>query len=183
MTAVDVSGMRIMSDSWMPLHPAIDEPSNILPSSKKASLTTCAGTLTCCSFPRVSVRRRSTNFTPFSSIIFKTSAGDMILLHYYWFGRASHTTAGKRPQARSSGPNAGTEPALMHESYQSARSTFRLAFANSGTLLERPRRPTLERNARHDAPNRCKNGSRPRLFRRQPGLSSLWSFPLRCRPP
>ena len=43
----------------MPFHPAIEEPSNILPSMKKSSSTTRAGIVTCCSLPRVSVNRRS----------------------------------------------------------------------------------------------------------------------------
>src|SRR5437762_14282268 len=38
MTAVVGSGMRIMSDSLMPFHPAMEEPSNILPSWKKFSI-------------------------------------------------------------------------------------------------------------------------------------------------
>ena len=57
--AVDGSGIRIMSDSLMPFQPAIDEPSNILPSTKKSSSTMRVGMVTCCSFPRVSVKRRS----------------------------------------------------------------------------------------------------------------------------
>ena len=36
--AVFGSGMRIMSDSLMPFHPAIEEPSNILPSVKRLFL-------------------------------------------------------------------------------------------------------------------------------------------------
>ena len=54
-----------MSDSLMPFHPEIDEPSNILPPSKKSSSTTLAGIETCCSFPLVSVNRRSTQRTSF----------------------------------------------------------------------------------------------------------------------
>ena len=76
-TAVSGSGMSTMSDSWMLFQPAMDEPSNILPSSKNPSSTTLAGTLTCCSFPRVSVKRRSTNFTSFSAIVFNTSSADI----------------------------------------------------------------------------------------------------------
>ena len=73
-TAVVGSGIRIMSDSWMPFQPAIDEPSNILPSSKNASSTTRVGTVTCCSLPLVSVNRRSTYLISFSLISFRTSA-------------------------------------------------------------------------------------------------------------
>ena len=76
-TALSGSGMSTMSDSWMPFQPAMDEPSNILPSSKNPSSTILAGTLTCCSFPRVSVKRRSMNFTSFSAIVFNTSSADI----------------------------------------------------------------------------------------------------------
>ena len=73
-TAVDGSGIRIMSDSWMPFQPAIEEPSKPLPSSKNASSTTRFGTVTCCSLPLVSVKRRSMNLTSLSLISLRTSA-------------------------------------------------------------------------------------------------------------
>src|SRR5690554_8203339 len=47
-TEVSSTGIRIMSDSLMPFQPAIDEPSNILPSAKKSSSTSVAGMVTCC---------------------------------------------------------------------------------------------------------------------------------------
>src|SRR5450755_4206659 len=75
MTAVDGSGIRIMSDSLMPFQPPIDEPSNILPSLKNPSSTSRVGTVTCCSLPMVSVKRRSANLASFSLISLITSAG------------------------------------------------------------------------------------------------------------
>jgi len=39
-------------DSLMPFQPAIDEPSNILPSRNSSSSTSLAGIVTCCSLPR-----------------------------------------------------------------------------------------------------------------------------------
>ena len=72
-TAVSASGINTMSDSSIPRQPAMDEPSNIFPETKNSSLMTLEGRLTCCSLPRVSVKRRSTNLTPFSSIMVKTS--------------------------------------------------------------------------------------------------------------
>src|SRR5258708_22890499 len=69
-----------MSDSLMPFQPAIDEPSNILPSWKKFSSTKRVGTVTCCSLPIVSVNRRSANFASFSAINFRTSAGVISVL-------------------------------------------------------------------------------------------------------
>src|SRR6266404_7338747 len=75
MMAVAGSGIKIMSDSLIPFQPAIDEPSNILPSLKKPSSTKRVGMVTCCSLPIVSVKRRSANAASFSLINFKTSAG------------------------------------------------------------------------------------------------------------
>src|SRR5579862_1845339 len=60
----------------MPFHPAIDEPSNACPDSNLSAEKALAGTETCCSLPRVSVKRRSTNLTSFSLIIFRTSLAD-----------------------------------------------------------------------------------------------------------
>jgi len=73
MTAVSASGISTMSDASMPFQPAIDEPSNILPSLNRSSSTIEVGMETCCSLPRVSVKRRSTNFTSLSLIILMTS--------------------------------------------------------------------------------------------------------------
>src|ERR1700761_4799196 len=75
MTAVAASGIRIMSDSLIPFQPAIDEPSNILPSVNRPASTRRAGMETCCSLPRVSVNRRSAYLTSFSFISFSTSVG------------------------------------------------------------------------------------------------------------
>ena len=70
-TAVLSSGIRIMSDSLMPFQPAMEEPSNIWPSSKKSSSTAVAGRVTCCSLPLVSVKRRSTHFASLFLIRFR----------------------------------------------------------------------------------------------------------------
>src|ERR1017187_9106719 len=80
MTAVAGAGIKIMDDSLIPFQPAIDEPSNILPSLKKPSSTSRVGMVTCCSLPIVSVKRRSANFAAFSLINFRTSAGVMSYL-------------------------------------------------------------------------------------------------------
>ena len=74
-TALAGSGISTMSDLSMLRQPAIDEPSNILPVSKNRSFTAFAGTVECCSLPRVSVNRRSTNLTSSSRIIRMTSDG------------------------------------------------------------------------------------------------------------
>jgi hypothetical protein len=77
--AVSASGMSNMSEACMPFQPAMDEPSNAWPSSNLDWSKTFAGTETCCSLPRVSVKRRSTNLTSFSLISLSTSAGVMPL--------------------------------------------------------------------------------------------------------
>ncbi len=46
-----------MSDSLMAFQPAIDEPSNIVPSSKMSSSIMVWSKVTCCSLPRMSVKR------------------------------------------------------------------------------------------------------------------------------
>jgi shikimate dehydrogenase len=50
----------------MPFQPAIEEPSKAWPSSNLSMLKAETGTPTCCSLPRVSVKRKSTNLTSFS---------------------------------------------------------------------------------------------------------------------
>src|SRR5687767_15729345 len=66
--------MSSMSEAWMPFQPAIDEPSNAWPDSNLSLLKYLTGTVTCCSLPRVSVNRRSTNFTSLSLMSFNTSS-------------------------------------------------------------------------------------------------------------
>src|SRR2546428_10631485 len=75
MRAESGSGESSMSDASIPFHPAIDEPSKAWPLSNLSCVNTFAGTWTCCSLPRVSVKRRSTNLTSLSLIILSTSAG------------------------------------------------------------------------------------------------------------
>ena len=74
MLAVFGSGISSMSDASMPFQPAIDEPSNAWPDANLSSSNADTGTDTCCSLPRVSVKRKSTNLTSFSDTIFITSA-------------------------------------------------------------------------------------------------------------
>ncbi len=62
----------------MPFQPAIEEPSNILPSSKNSSSTTLAGIDTCCSLPLVSVKRKSTNFASLSLISSNALSTDIV---------------------------------------------------------------------------------------------------------
>src|SRR3954447_5523686 len=55
------SGFRIMSDSLIAFHPAIEEPSNMKPSVKLSSSTTPDAIVKCCHLPLGSVKRRSTH--------------------------------------------------------------------------------------------------------------------------
>src|SRR6476646_5971117 len=71
--AVTGSGIRHMSDSLMAFQPAIEEPSNIVPSAKISSSIMPMSKVTCCHLPRGSVKRRSTYFTSLSLIDFRTS--------------------------------------------------------------------------------------------------------------
>src|SRR5574340_357265 len=66
--------MSSMSEASMPFQPAIDEPSNAWPDVNLSSSKCETGTLTCCSLPRVSVKRKSTNLISFSLTIDITSA-------------------------------------------------------------------------------------------------------------
>src|SRR5215475_6121240 len=74
MLAVAGSGISNMSEASMPFQPAIDEPSNAWPEVNLSSSNAETGTETCCSLPRVSVKRKSTNLISLSFTIFITSA-------------------------------------------------------------------------------------------------------------
>src|SRR5262245_683640 len=65
--------MSCMSDSWIAFHPAIEEPSNMMPSLNVSSSIVETSVVTCCHLPRGSVNRKSTYFTSLSLIIFKAS--------------------------------------------------------------------------------------------------------------
>ena len=87
--ALTGSGINSMSEASIPFQPAIDEPSNAWPFSNLSMVKYLAGTVTCCSLPRVSVKRRSTNFTSFSLISLMTSVAVIAMLFSYrMFGRA-----------------------------------------------------------------------------------------------
>src|SRR5690554_5268956 len=76
------SGIRIMSDSLMCFQPAMEEPSNILPSTNMSASTSRAGMVTCCSLPLVSVKRKSTHLASLSLISFRVFS-DIGLLHTF----------------------------------------------------------------------------------------------------
>src|SRR6202047_3417116 len=69
------SGIRHMSDSWIAFQPAIEEPSNIMPSANVSSSIWLMSKVTCCHLPRGSVKRKSAYFTSLSLIIFMTFFG------------------------------------------------------------------------------------------------------------
>ena len=73
MVAVEGSGISIMSDSLMAFQPAMEEPSNIVPSAKISSSIMVMSKVTCCHLPRGSVKRKSTYLMSLSLINFSTS--------------------------------------------------------------------------------------------------------------
>jgi hypothetical protein len=79
MRALFGSGISSMSEAWMPFQPAIEEPSNACPDSNFSLVKCLIGTCTCCSLPRVSVKRKSTNLTSLSLASFRTSSAVMAI--------------------------------------------------------------------------------------------------------
>src|SRR5712675_2592237 len=82
------SGIRHMSDSWIAFQPAIEEPSNIWPSANVSSSIMLTSKVTCCHFPRGSVKRKSTYFTSLSLINFITSLA-VVMERIPFVGRSS----------------------------------------------------------------------------------------------
>src|SRR5712672_1991750 len=133
MRAVDGSGMSSMSEAWMPFQPAIDEPSKAWPSSNFSLVKYFTGTETCCSLPRVSVKRRSTNLTSVSLMIFMTSLADIAIagspqVSDYWLekGEQCAKTADSMPSSMKKQPvvsQRGYRDNLLGRRTKSARST------------------------------------------------------------
>src|SRR5215467_14142714 len=73
-TADSASGISTMSESLIPFHPEIDDPSNILPSSKNDSSTVRAGNVTWCCLPSKSANRRTTYSTLLSLMSLQNEA-------------------------------------------------------------------------------------------------------------
>src|SRR5215210_9409243 len=82
--AVAGSGIRVMSDSLIAFQPAIDEPSNMMPSANTSSSTIEMSKVTCCHLPRGSVKRKSTYLMSLSLIAASTSLAVFILLVLYF---------------------------------------------------------------------------------------------------
>src|SRR3712207_3726445 len=78
-TAVVGSGMRVMSDSLIAFQPAIEEPSNMMPSVNTSSSMMDTSNVTCCHLPRGSVKRKSTYLMSLSLIALSTSLPVCIL--------------------------------------------------------------------------------------------------------
>ena len=73
--AVEASGISAMSDSLIAFQPAMEAPSNIMPSTKLSSSMKSEHMVRCCHLPRGSVKRRSTKGMSSSFSAFRTSAG------------------------------------------------------------------------------------------------------------
>src|SRR5213080_5308133 len=112
--AVTGSGIRHMSDSLIAFQPAIEEPSNIVPSAKMSSSIMLMSKVTCCHLPRGSVKRRSTYLTSLSLIDFRTSLA-VFMNTPFGCGTVS------RIQRQS---DFGNEIARFHERNQAAYAAF-----------------------------------------------------------
>src|SRR5690242_18652287 len=86
-----------MSDSLITFQPAIDEPSNITPSAKVSSSIWLTSMVTCCHFPRGSVKRRSTYLTSLSLISLSTSLAVVIVVVPSVLSLEGHRLAGRQP--------------------------------------------------------------------------------------
>src|SRR6266568_2920059 len=130
MLAVPGSGISNMSDASMPFQPAIDEPSNAWPALNLSSSNADTGTVTCCSFPRVSEKRKSMNLTSFSFTIFITSATLLAAISYLLVGWLLKIGDGNS--------NAVSVPKLVHGTGCEARrlSPILSAFPYSLALLD-----------------------------------------------
>src|SRR5690242_14302078 len=91
--AVTGSGIRHMSDSLIAFQPAIEEPSNIVPSAKISSSIMLMSKVTCCHLPRGSVKRRSTYFTSLSLIDFRTALAVFMNTPFGYYGSVSRIRA------------------------------------------------------------------------------------------
>src|SRR3954466_12121036 len=100
MYAVDGSGSRSMSDSWICWNPRIDEPSNISPSLKTLSPKFEAGNVKCCITPGRSQNRTSMNWTSFFLMYERTSSA---LLNMPGAASSSAGRAAVDPPARGEG--------------------------------------------------------------------------------
>src|SRR5438874_5850869 len=96
MQALSGSGISCMSDSWIAFQPAIEEPSNMIPSLNVSSSTVETSEVTCCHLPRGSVKRKSTYFTTLSLIIFKASLAVVMELPF----SQQHLNVQARPDQR-----------------------------------------------------------------------------------
>src|SRR5579859_2098538 len=113
MQALSGSGISCMSDSWIAFQPAIEEPSNMMPSANVSSSIVVMSQVTCCHLPRGSVKRKSTYLTSLSLIIFMTFFGVVmagvpfvVLVESCW-AAFRVKRAGERQTGDSDGVNSG----------------------------------------------------------------------------
>src|SRR5262249_27397668 len=91
-----------MSDSLIAFQPAIDEPSNMVPSFRKSSSTIIRSKVTCCHLPRGSVKRMSTYLTSFSLISLRMSPAVVFLSAIVQSFPSTLTVKVSRPDGRNS---------------------------------------------------------------------------------
>src|SRR6185503_1045712 len=118
-----------MSDASMPFQPAIDEPSNAWPEVNLSSSNADVGTVTCCSLPRVSVKRKSTNLISFSFTIFITSATvfaikNLLAEREFWrlWGSELDKAATRRLLLQGTTPRRGASGRVPRSTRQSSRN-------------------------------------------------------------
>ena len=78
------SGFKIMSESLIAFHPAIDEPSKKVPSFKNSASTVLTSWVKCWSFPLGSVNLKSTNSISLSLIVFKIFSAVIFISSCYF---------------------------------------------------------------------------------------------------
>src|SRR5580692_1104716 len=104
------SGIRHMSDSLIAFQPAIEEPSNIMPSANVSSSIWLMSKVTCCHLPRGSVKRKSTYFTSLSLIIFMTFFGVVMAgVPFRGAGQSCCCCFVQQPQVRASAQSSGSD--------------------------------------------------------------------------
>src|SRR5690606_27347925 len=101
------SGFRIMSDSLIVFQPAIDDPSNIRPSSSMSSSITPEAIVRCCHLPLGSVKRRSIHSISSSLIRFTISDALAISRLPSWSARQGAGFRSLLPSRSREGPGVG----------------------------------------------------------------------------
>src|ERR1700737_5237964 len=169
--------MSSMSEASIPFQPANHQPSKAWPLSNLSSSNAESGTETCCSLPRVSVKRKSTNLTSSSLTSCMTSATVLLISSSPLIGsallRLGPASAGGTMLMPKDPTYASDRRLLEHLSCQAFTPFARGLFYKC--LLRGRARPALERRlaprrappapifqrAHHDSANSARNRQNP----------------------